>query len=144
VKLLEGAPGFDAPARLFALAKGPLGPGDRTTLIRVAGSVSDPGLSAWLADLLAAPDAAVRRDAVTALGHPWHRDHASAVAAATADPDPAVARAAVRALGGIGSSGARDALEKIASNEGFLGVLAAAEVRTLAAPALPPHSAAAP
>ncbi len=144
VKLLEGAPGFDAAARLRALTKAPLGPGDRTTLIRVAGSVPDPALSAWLADLLAAPDATVRRDAVTALGHPWHGEHAVAVAAATADPDPAVARAAVRALGGIGSSGAREALEKIASDEGFLGVLAAAEVRTLAGTGLPTHAAAAP
>jgi HEAT repeat protein len=144
VKLLESAPGFDAAARLRTLAQGPLPAADQATLIRVAGSVPDPKLSAWLAGLLAAPDATVRRDAVTALGRPWHAEHTPAVAAATADPDPAVARAAVRALGRIGSSGAQDALEKIATSEGFLGVLAAAEVRTLSTPALAPSSAVAP
>lgn len=65
--LLDGRPGFDAPAVLRSLTRQPLPPADRMTLIRVAGGVPDEGLARWLESLLADSDPAVRAEAAAAL-----------------------------------------------------------------------------
>ncbi|HSJ97923.1 MAG TPA: hypothetical protein VLC53_12660 [Myxococcota bacterium] len=67
VKLLDGAPGFDAPARLRALADAPLEGPALLQLIRVAGASDDPELRAWLVARSEDPRPAVRREASAAL-----------------------------------------------------------------------------
>lgn len=67
VKLLEGAPGFDAGARLRALTETPLDDPVRLQLIRVAGASDDPRLRPWLVAQSADPRPAVRREARLAL-----------------------------------------------------------------------------
>jgi len=66
-KLLEGAPGFDAGARLRALTEEPLDGPVLLQLIRVAGASEDPRLRPWLVAHSADPRPAVRREAQLAL-----------------------------------------------------------------------------
>lgn len=69
VRLLEGAPGFDAQPRLRALAHeaGAQGSG-LSQMIRVAGASDDPELRTWLGALAEDPRPWVRREALAALG----------------------------------------------------------------------------
>jgi hypothetical protein len=67
VRLLEGAPGFDADARLRAMTREPLVGPEMAQLVRVAGSRSDPALRSWLADLSDDPRPDVQREARAAL-----------------------------------------------------------------------------
>jgi hypothetical protein len=66
-RLLDGAPGFDAGARLHALTGEPLDGPLLLQLIRVAGASSDPRLRPWLTAQSADPRPAVRREARLAL-----------------------------------------------------------------------------
>jgi hypothetical protein len=70
VRLLEGAPGFDADARLRAMTREPLVGPEIAQLVRVAGTRSDPALRSWLAGLAADPRPDVQREARAALGTP--------------------------------------------------------------------------
>jgi len=65
--LLEGAPGFDADRALRALAKEPLSPADRTTLLRVAAGRRDPALRAYVEACATDADPTLRREAQAAL-----------------------------------------------------------------------------
>lgn len=67
VRLLDGAPGFDADAQLRAMTREPLAGAELAQLVRVAGARDDPALRAWLEALAddARPD--VRREAHAAL-----------------------------------------------------------------------------
>jgi len=67
-KLLEGAPGFDAGARLRALTEEDLDGPVLLQLIRVAGASADPRLRPWLVAQGADPRPVVRREALLALG----------------------------------------------------------------------------
>lgn len=130
VRLLDGAPGFEAGAALHAMTREPMAPEERLQLVRVLGAVDDPVLSDWIAAGLAGPDPALRREAAYALSHPWHARHAALLGAALRDADPNVARAAVRALGALGSPEAARMLEKEAArSESPLAPLARAELR---------------
>jgi hypothetical protein len=66
-KLLDGAPGFDAGARLRALTEEPVDGPLLLQLIRVAGATGDPRLRPWLVARSADPRPAVRREAQLAL-----------------------------------------------------------------------------
>lgn len=68
VRLLEGAPGFDAPPRLRALAREAEAGPALAQLIRAAGSSGDPELRAWLGGLADDERPWVRREARAALG----------------------------------------------------------------------------
>ncbi|MCC6641450.1 MAG: HEAT repeat domain-containing protein [Deltaproteobacteria bacterium] len=129
-RILDGLHGFDADAAIRALTTEPLSAGERAQLVRVAGASQDPGISVWLASLLVEPDAALRREAAYALGHPWHAAHAQALATRLADPDSTVARAALRSLGAQESPEASAILRRVAGGDpGFLRQLAEAELR---------------
>jgi hypothetical protein len=67
VRLLEGAPGFDADSRLRAMTREPLAGAELAQLVRTAGQRSDPALRAWLAALADDPRPDVRREARSAL-----------------------------------------------------------------------------
>ena len=69
VRLLEGAPGFDARPRLRALAResGANGSG-LAQMIQVAAASDDPELREWLAAFAEDPRPWVRREALAALG----------------------------------------------------------------------------
>lgn len=133
-RVLDGVHGFDANATIRGFTAEPLGTTERVQLVRAAAAAQDAGLSAWLASLLVAPDATLRREAAYALGRPWHAEHARALAERTSDPDPAVARAALRSLGAMESPEASAILQRIAAGDpGFLRQLAEAELRRGAA-----------
>lgn len=68
VRVLEGAPGFDAGAKLRAMTREPLTGPELAQLVRAAGGRDDPALRVWLATLAADPRPAVRREAHAALG----------------------------------------------------------------------------
>jgi hypothetical protein len=109
-RTLDGLPGFDAGAALQRITEQPLTPPERTALIRSAGMTNDARLGAWLVTLLDDKDPLVRREAVAALGHPWHGSHiGSLMRTATRDDEP-VALAAVRAIASIDSPEAQAAL----------------------------------
>ncbi|RIK98390.1 MAG: hypothetical protein DCC71_21015 [Proteobacteria bacterium] len=67
VRVLDGAPGFDADARLRAMTREPLAGRELAQLVRSAGTRDDARLRAWLASLAqdAAPE--VQREARAAL-----------------------------------------------------------------------------
>jgi hypothetical protein len=67
VRVLDGAPGFDADARLRAMTQEPLAGVELTQLVRTAGQRSDPALRRWLAALADDPRPEVRREARSAL-----------------------------------------------------------------------------
>ena len=67
VRILDGAPGFDADARLFAMTHEPLAGRALTQLVRAAGSRENPRLRAWLAGLAEDPRLEVQREASAAL-----------------------------------------------------------------------------
>jgi hypothetical protein len=67
VRLLEGAPGFDADARLRAMTGEPLDGRELAQLVRTAGTRSDPALRAWLAALADDPRPEIQREARSAL-----------------------------------------------------------------------------
>jgi hypothetical protein len=115
VRVLDGAPGFDAAAHLLPLTGVRLDDGARKALVGAAALSRDARLSDWLASGLADPDPRVRRAAATALAHPWHAAHVAALTAlATNDPDEGVARAAVQSLAAIDDAAARAGLAAVA------------------------------
>lgn len=63
VRVLEGAPGFDADARLRAMTREPLAGPELAQLVRAAAGRDDPALRVWLATLAEDPRPAVRREA---------------------------------------------------------------------------------
>jgi len=133
-RILDGLHGFSGDREIRAITTEPLSAEERLQLVRVSGAAQDAGVSAWLAGLLASPDATLRREAAYALGHPWHAARAQALAATLEDPDPTVARAALRSLGALESSDAADMLQRVANGpECFLKHLAQAEIRRIAA-----------
>jgi hypothetical protein len=67
VRVLEGAPGFDADARLRAMTQEPLAGAELAQLVRAAGARGDPALRVWLTTLVEDPRPAVRREAQAAL-----------------------------------------------------------------------------
>ena len=67
IRILDGAPGFDADARLRAMTQEPLSGRELTQLVRAAGSREDPALRAWLAGLVADPRPDVQREARAAI-----------------------------------------------------------------------------
>lgn len=116
LRVLDGAPGFDAAAVLLPLTAAALDDRARNAVASAAALSDDARLSAWLADQLDDGDPRVRRRAAAALAHPWHAAHVSALAAAAEkDPDKRVARAAVNALAAIGGDAARSALTRVAN-----------------------------
>jgi len=138
-RVLDGAHGFGANAAIRGFTAEPLTAAERVQLIRAAAATQDAGVSAWLASLLVAPDATLRREAAYALGHPWHAAHARALAERIADPDRGVARAALRSLGAMETPEASAILERIAAGDpGFLRQLAEAELRRTTAAQPPP------
>lgn len=70
VRILDGAPGFDADARLLAMTREALAERAFTQLVRTAGSSEDPRLRAWLASLADDPRPEVQREARAALAIP--------------------------------------------------------------------------
>jgi hypothetical protein len=130
--LLSEQGGFDAAARLLALAAGAA---QRTVreqalLIRSAAGIDDPPLSEWVAGQLAVADPALRREAASALTRPWHAAQVPALARAASDPEPGVARAALRSLAEIGGRDAEAALRvRAAETPLLLHRFAAAELR---------------
>jgi len=134
-RILDGAHGFDAKAALRGLTREPLSLDERLQLVRIVGAVPDPGLSTWLAERLASPDALERREAAYALAHPWHAAQLEALTRALGDPDPAVARAALRAVGALESAEAAEVLSRVSrGDDAFLRQLALAELRRVAPP----------
>ncbi len=67
VRILDGAPGFDADARLLAMTQEPMAGRAFTQLVRAAGSSEDPRLRSWLAGLAEDPRPEVQREARAAL-----------------------------------------------------------------------------
>jgi hypothetical protein len=67
VRVLDGAPGFDADARLRAMTQEPLAGMDLAQLVRTAGQRSDPALQRWLVALSNDPRPEVAREARAAL-----------------------------------------------------------------------------
>lgn len=67
IRILDGAPGFDADARLRAMTQEALSGRELTQLVRAAGSRDDPGLRAWLAGLAQDPRPDVQREARAAI-----------------------------------------------------------------------------
>lgn len=67
VRLLDGAPGFDADARLLALTREPLAGRELTQLVRTAGSRDSVALRDWLTALANDPRPEVQREARAAL-----------------------------------------------------------------------------
>ena len=115
VRVLDGAPGFDAAAHLLPLTGFRLDDGARKALVGAASLSHDARLSDWLAGRLADPDPRVRREAATALAHPWQAAHVAAlVEVAKGDPNEGVARSATQALAAIGDAAARAGLAAVA------------------------------
>ena len=67
VRILDGAPGFDADARLVAMTDEPLAGSAFAQLVRTAGSREDPRLRAWLEGLAEDPRPEIQREARAAL-----------------------------------------------------------------------------
>lgn len=63
VRVLEGAPSFDADAKLRAMTREPLAGAELAQLVRAAGMRDDPTLRVWLATLADDPRPDVRREA---------------------------------------------------------------------------------
>jgi len=113
-RALDGAPGFDASAPLLALTGDDLDAPTRKALVSAASVSRDPRLSAWLAAQLESSDPNRRREAATALAHPWHAAHvAKLIDLAVGDADEDVARSAVRALAAIDDPASRTGLEAV-------------------------------
>ncbi len=137
-RILDGVGGFRGDAVIASITQEPLGDAERVELIRAASSARDAAVTAWLVGLLGNPDPALRREAAYALGRPWHAGSAGALAEALGDPDPTVARAALRSLGGHATVESGTMLQRVAQNRtDFLGDLARAELRRIAASAAP-------
>jgi hypothetical protein len=68
VRVLDGAPGFDADAKLRAMTRESLNGAELVQLVRAAGTRDDPVLRAWLATLLEDPRPEARREARAARG----------------------------------------------------------------------------
>jgi hypothetical protein len=68
IRVLEGAPGFDADAELRAMTREHLTGAERAQFVRVARTRDDPVLRAWLATLADDPRPDVRREAHAARG----------------------------------------------------------------------------
>lgn len=67
VRILDGAPGFDADARLVAMTHEPLAGSAFAQLVRTAGSREDPRLRAWLTGLAEDARPEIQREARAAL-----------------------------------------------------------------------------
>lgn len=67
VRILDGAPGFDADAKLRAMTREPLAGAELAQLVRAVGTRDDPALRGWLATLAGDPRPDVRREAHAAL-----------------------------------------------------------------------------
>lgn len=131
-RLLEGAPGFDAPAAFQAFVAEPRSRDDTLSLVRVYATSSDPVVAAWILARLEAPDPGVRREAAISLGRGRRPEHVAALARAAGDPDGDVARAAIGALGAIGEPAAREALRAVRdADDPRRARWAAAELRRL-------------
>ncbi len=105
-RLLEGAPGFDAPAAFQSFVAEPRSRDDVLTLVRVYATSSDPAVAAWILARLEAPDPGAR--------------------------EGDVARAAIGALGAIGDPAAREALRAVRdASDPRRARWAAAELRRL-------------
>ena len=103
-------------------------------VVRAAGRHPSPEVDAALVGMLAGGDDQVAEAAALALGDPAHADAAEALAIALDRPEPRVRMAAIRALGRIGTSEAREALETVAETHKDPATRhrATAEIRTLA------------
>jgi hypothetical protein len=112
-RALEGAPGFDSGAALLQLSAQPLSARERTALIRAAGMSRDPKMSAWLGKQLRNADGAVQREAVAALGRPWHAAQVPALLSTARQGTEPIALAAIRALAAIDSPDAHRALKAL-------------------------------
>ncbi len=67
LRLLDGAPGFDASARLRAMTREPLAGPALAQLVRVAGASDDAALRAWVATLASDARPEIQREARAAL-----------------------------------------------------------------------------
>lgn len=113
-RALDGCPQFDVAGALRQLTEQPLAPRERIALIRAAGMTRDTTLGEWLVGLLTDPDPMVRREAIAALGHPWHTLGIAPLAKIAATDEDAAATAAVRALAAIATPAAYAALMELA------------------------------
>ena len=114
--VLDGRHGFAAGLALRPMTQQPLTPRQRSSLVRASGGLRDPVLSAWLAQELRASETRLRREAATALAHPWHAPQVEALVEASHEADPHVARAALRALAEIGTDEARSVLRQVSTD----------------------------
>ncbi len=124
----------DGTQHWLALLSSQVPPPDRITAIRAAGVSAGPRLRPRLIALLGDPDERVVAAAAVALGAPDNAAAVSALAATLSSHESAsVQLAVIRGLGRIGSTGARDALERAAEShpEPATQRRARAELRTL-------------
>lgn len=139
LRVLDGAPGVDTAASLLALTAAPLRERDRKVVVSAASLSRDPRLSAWLAAQLDSRQPRRRRQAATALAHPWHAAHvAKLVEVALEDGDESVARSATQALAAIGDAPARAGLQEVAeARRDSVAATARRLLRERVAPAAP-------
>lgn len=124
----------DGTSHWLALLSSQVPPPDRITAIRAAGVSAGPTLRPRLIALLGDPDERVVAAAAVALGAPDNAAAVAALAATLSSHESArVQLAVIRGLGRIGSTGAREALERAAKShpEPATQRRALAELRTM-------------